>query len=196
MLLQKLVRGRAIQNLMFEGKERRIELIRELQEEGDAEAQAEAEAQAQAEAAAATHMAACQDATLDTLQGEVMSATLDFLSKELVRMTEHGRIAAKVAAAERTRRVREAEESGRRQAEDHMRLKQDVVYKQLQRVHAQTADTFVDAALEAAMERGEGVWWWWGVVVLTVDTWSLCLCVCLCLCLCLCLCVCLPRSLC
>ena len=31
-LLQKLVRGRAVQNMMFEGKERRAELISELRE--------------------------------------------------------------------------------------------------------------------------------------------------------------------
>lgn len=30
LLLQKLIRGRAVQNVMFEGKERRKELIREL----------------------------------------------------------------------------------------------------------------------------------------------------------------------
>lgn len=30
LLLQRLVRGRAVQNVMFEGKERRKELIREL----------------------------------------------------------------------------------------------------------------------------------------------------------------------
>lgn len=30
LLLQRLIRGRAVQNVMFEGKERRKELIREL----------------------------------------------------------------------------------------------------------------------------------------------------------------------
>ena len=38
--------------------------------------------------------------------------TLDFLNKELVRLREQQRIAAMVKLAERTRRIREAEESG------------------------------------------------------------------------------------
>jgi hypothetical protein len=44
--------------------------------------------------------------TLDAITGEVVSATLDFLSKELVRMTEHKKIAAIVRAAEVARRER------------------------------------------------------------------------------------------
>ena len=33
MLLQRLLRGRAMQNMLYEGKERRLELIRELRVE-------------------------------------------------------------------------------------------------------------------------------------------------------------------
>ena len=51
-LLQRLLRGRAAQNEMFEGKERRIELIRELQMEQDASLAPSKEASASASATA------------------------------------------------------------------------------------------------------------------------------------------------
>jgi hypothetical protein len=47
----------------------------------------------------------------------------------------------------------EGEEGGRRQAEMNLRAKQDVVYKQLHRVHSQTAETFVDGLLATSVER-------------------------------------------
>ncbi len=46
------------------------------------------------------------DGAMGTLQGEVISATLDFLSKELVRLNEHHKIATIVRAAEIARRER------------------------------------------------------------------------------------------
>ncbi|KAJ1551277.1 Cilia- and flagella-associated protein 91, partial [Nowakowskiella sp. JEL0078] len=45
------------------------------------------------------------------IQGEYVGKTLDYLSKELLRLREERRIAAMVKLAERTRRMREAEES-------------------------------------------------------------------------------------
>jgi hypothetical protein len=46
------------------------------------------------------------------VQAEYVGKTLDFLSKELVRLREERRIAAMVRLAERTRKMREAEETG------------------------------------------------------------------------------------
>jgi hypothetical protein len=51
------------------------------------------------------------------VQAEYLGKTLDFLTKQLVRLREEKRIAAVVKLAERTRRMREAEESGARQTE-------------------------------------------------------------------------------
>lgn len=51
------------------------------------------------------------------LQGEVISETLDNLSKKLLRITEEKKIKKKVDAAEDERRRREIEEAGRRNAE-------------------------------------------------------------------------------
>lgn len=162
LLLQKLLRGRAVQNMMFEGKERRLELIRELRHDQEL---AVAEDEAAAEAArqlAESQLAAAQDAAVEAAQGEVLSATLDFMAKELVRTRQAERINSMATQAARTRRMREAEESGRRQAEEAVRARQDLVYRQLQRVHNQTGDSYFDdimadvvdtaAANKAAME--------------------------------------------
>jgi hypothetical protein len=46
------------------------------------------------------------------VQAEYVGKTLDFLTKELVRLREEKRLAAMVKLADRTRRMREAQESG------------------------------------------------------------------------------------
>jgi hypothetical protein len=46
-------------------------------------------------------------------QAEYVGSRLDFLTKELVRLREEKRIAAMVKLASRTRRIREAAESGK-----------------------------------------------------------------------------------
>merc|ERR1719198_1869658 len=102
-LLQRLLRGRAIQNMMFEGKERRLELIQELRSDEEAKA-----ADAAEEAAAETEAAV--DGLVEALQAELVGGSLDTMSKELRRFTEERRIAEMIRAAEKTRRVREAAE--------------------------------------------------------------------------------------
>lgn len=56
---------------------------------------------------------------------------LDFLSKELIRLQEERRIHAFTLLAERDRRLREAEESGRRQMEERRRREEDEIFKQV-----------------------------------------------------------------
>lgn len=57
------------------------------------------------------------DGVTEALQASIISKTMDQLSKELVRLKQERRIAAMVRLAEDERRRREAEESGKRQAE-------------------------------------------------------------------------------
>ena len=82
MLLQRLIRGRAAQNAMFEGKERRAELIAELR---GATEMAAPEAEEEELQDKSERGVAVLEGTMETLQGEVVSATLDFLAKELER---------------------------------------------------------------------------------------------------------------
>lgn len=65
-----------------------------------------------------------------TIEGRTLGNILDFLSKELVRLQEEQKIHALVMLAERQRRMREAEEAGRRQLEEDRREEEDELFKQ------------------------------------------------------------------
>jgi hypothetical protein len=151
LLLQRLVRGRAVQNFMFEGKERRIALIRELRVDETDEARLAAEEMSASQVEGVNQQV--QQSAKDTIQGEVVSATVDYLAKELVRNREEGRISNLVADAERTRRKRQAEESGRRQAESDVRSREDKVFNDMLRLHQGTAETYVDEVMDETVDQ-------------------------------------------
>jgi hypothetical protein len=65
------------------------------------------------------------------------------LSKELVRFKQERKIAAMVRLAEDVRRRREAEESGRRQAEQILRQREDVLFRELMGVHQGSVDSYL-----------------------------------------------------
>lgn len=144
-LLQRLLRGRAIQNMMFEGKERRLELIHELRSDEEAKA-----ADAAEEAAAETEAAV--DGLVAALQAELVGGSLDTMSKELRRFTEERRIAEMIRAAEKTRRVREAAESGARQKELVERAEADERFRQLMRVNNASAASYIGEVMREVVE--------------------------------------------
>ena len=150
-LLQKLLRGRAVQNLMFEGKEKRLELIRELRctEDEDPHALREDDI----ERKEAEREEASREAALDAIQGEVVGSMLDFLSKELVRANEEARVMATVENAEELRRTREVSEGARRHVELGHRQRGDEVFRQVVRVHQGTVDSFLDGCVTRAIEH-------------------------------------------
>jgi hypothetical protein len=113
-LLQRLLRGRAKQNMMFEGKEKRLDLIAELRATEEWKASSDLEEE---KVLIENYQERVLDGAAEALQADIISKTLDHLSKELVRFKQERRIAAMVRLAEDVRRRREAEESGRRQAE-------------------------------------------------------------------------------
>ena len=79
----------------------------------------------------------------EALQADVISKTMDHLSKELVRFKQERKIAAMVRLAEDVRRRREAEESGRRQAEQILRQREDVLFRELMGVHQGSVDSYL-----------------------------------------------------
>ena len=107
-LLQRLLRGRAIQNIMYEGKERRLELIHELRLEAEEKAMGDEEAEAEAEAGLSTVVDAVQAEQWATARPHVEGVPA------IPRGAAHH---ADCEEAERVRRIREAEEGGRRQKE-------------------------------------------------------------------------------
>lgn len=63
--------------------------------------------------------------------GAELEHLFDHLSKELIRLQEERRIHAFTMLAERDRRLREAEESGRRQVEERRRREEDEIFRQV-----------------------------------------------------------------
>lgn len=150
--LQKLLRGRVVQNMMFEGKEKRLELIQELRtshalQEDDklvkrAEKQVTLALQRQRDLH--EHKMSLMENQLAGLEGRALADMFDFLSKELVRLQEERRIHAFAMLAERQRRMREAEESGRRQVEQRRLREEDEIFKEVIKVHQSTVTSYLE----------------------------------------------------
>ncbi|XP_066203824.1 cilia- and flagella-associated protein 91 isoform X1 [Saccopteryx leptura] len=159
--LQKLLRGRVIQNMMFEGKEKRLELIQELRtthalQEDDRLVK---EAERQETLALKRHRKLHEDKVslvenhLAGLEGKALADMFDFLSKELVRLQEERRIHAFAMLAERQRRMREAEESGRRQVELRRLREEEEIFKQVVKVHQSTVTSYLEDIILNAEEK-------------------------------------------
>ncbi|KAL3668275.1 hypothetical protein V7S43_006369 [Phytophthora oleae] len=147
-LLQKLLRGRAVQNMMFEGKERRAELIAELRAADEQLALQRRHEFELVQGSGTEGIDRVETAAKTRVEGEVVSEMLDFLSKELSRSREVAKMRAFVIKADEQRRVREVEEGGRRQAEDLLREREDEVFRRVMQVHQETSRDFVDDVLE------------------------------------------------
>ena len=83
----------------------------------------------------------------------LLGTQLDFLNKELIRLQEERRIHAFVMLAERQRRIREAEESGKRQREERLRRTEDEVFKQMMRVHQGSVEAYLEDVILGSVER-------------------------------------------
>eukprot|EP00731_Ephydatia_muelleri_P012277 Em0006g1171a len=160
-LLQRVLRGRAIQTKMFEGKERRKDLIGELRtthalqapEQKEKRRQNEEVLSLQHEREALEHKEQVLLDATETGPALLVGEQLDFLSKELQRLHEERRIHAFVMLAERQRRMREAEESGQRQREERVRRIEDEVFKQMMTVHQCTVDQYLEDVILQSVER-------------------------------------------
>ena len=149
-LLQRLLRGRAEQNMMFEGKEKRLDLIAELRatEEWKRHSATQEE-----HMLIDNYQERIMDGVAEAVQAQVISKTMDTLSKELVRLKQERRIDAMVRLAENERRKREAEESGKRQAEQVLRDRQDVLYGDLMKVHQGSVDSYLQSVIMRTIDN-------------------------------------------
>ncbi|XP_039913111.1 cilia- and flagella-associated protein 91 [Hirundo rustica] len=159
--LQKLLRGRALQNMTFEGKEKRLDLIQELrtthalQEDGQLllKAQKQMTLSLQRQQDSQMQQLSALERDLAVVEGRTLANMLDFLAKELVRLQEEQKIHALTMLAERQRRMREAEESGRRQLEESRREEEDALFRQVVNVQDRTIDTYLEDIILSSMER-------------------------------------------
>eukprot|EP00932_Pfiesteria_piscicida_P001830 SRR837773.11779.p1 GENE.SRR837773.11779~~SRR837773.11779.p1 ORF type:complete len:709 (-),score=332.11 SRR837773.11779:130-2256(-) len=150
LLLQRVIRGRAYQNQMFEGKEKRLDLINELRA---AERFAETATTVEEKRYVDQLKEKAFDGVLESIQGSVISQTLDQLSKELLRFQQERHIAAMVKLAERDRQMRQAQESGRRQAEERLREREDEMFRQVMGVHQGTVDSYLEDVITRTVEQ-------------------------------------------
>lgn len=75
---------------------------------------------------------------------------LDELAKEQRRMEEVQRISALAHLAVRERRLREAQESGTRQAEEMLRERENLAFQNAMGINNQTIDSYLQAIIEKA----------------------------------------------
>lgn len=117
-LLQRLIRGRSVQNVMYEGRLRRAELIHELRSADEYLASKEVESAVEvANEVRVQREAAARQATLDTIIGGTSSSMMVLLNQEADRVDLFENLLAKAARADADRQRREYAEAGRRQRE-------------------------------------------------------------------------------
>ena len=151
-LLQRLLRGRMVQNMVYDAKEKRRELIEELRSVEQLEGSQEAWEEARAGAAKAQHNVAALDSSVGLLQGDAIGRSLDYLSKELVHRDEEARLRAIMEQAEQMREDRESAETVEREAEEATRGVDDQVYLQLHECHQRSVDNYLDVLIQNVME--------------------------------------------
>jgi len=151
-LLQRLLRGRMVQNMVYDAKEKRQELIEELRSVEQLEGTQEAWEEARASTAKAQHDIAAVESSVGLLQGDAIGRSLDYLSKELVHCDEEARLRAIMEQAEKTREERESAETATRTEEEHRRGQEDQIYLQLHECHQRTVDNYLDVLLSNVME--------------------------------------------
>ncbi|TDH06784.1 hypothetical protein EPR50_G00117100 [Perca flavescens] len=159
--LQKLLRGRSIQYEMFKGKENHLDLIQELRTVHALQRE-EQELQKADKGLVMTlknerdkhrHKTAQEEASQARVVGAELEHLFDALSKELIHLQEERRIHAFTLLAERDRRLREAEESGRRQVEERRRREEDEIFRQVVQVHQETVDLYLEDIILETLEQ-------------------------------------------
>lgn len=146
-LLQRLIRGRAIQNDFFEGKERCHGLIEELQAASSAATSEPTWLPQQQQERLAERQEQAVDRVIAEAQSDIIFATVDYLHKELLRLQEQAKVDALRRQAEVARSEREKVETQRRQAERDRRAEAERVHDTVLRAIESTSTTFLDQLL-------------------------------------------------
>eukprot|EP01064_Diplonema_japonicum_P034282 TRINITY_DN7064_c0_g1_i1.p1 TRINITY_DN7064_c0_g1~~TRINITY_DN7064_c0_g1_i1.p1 ORF type:complete len:677 (+),score=168.14 TRINITY_DN7064_c0_g1_i1:60-2033(+) len=150
-LLQRLLRGRAVQNEFFEGKERCHGLIEELQAASRAK-ETEAEWKEKKEADAYTKRQEIMvNGVIDQIQGDILFGSVDYLMKELTRQREIANFSALRAEAESVRKAREDAELQQRREEELNRKREDAQYEAFINVADYTSATFLEQCFSSAL---------------------------------------------
>eukprot|EP01063_Lacrimia_lanifica_P015945 TRINITY_DN22595_c0_g1_i1.p1 TRINITY_DN22595_c0_g1~~TRINITY_DN22595_c0_g1_i1.p1 ORF type:complete len:709 (+),score=329.78 TRINITY_DN22595_c0_g1_i1:270-2129(+) len=150
-LLQRLLRGRAVQNEFFEGKERCHGLIEELQAASRAKETEQLWAEAKELEAQEEKKKRLVDDLVDHVQGDILFGTMDYLGKELTRQGEVAKFETLKGQAEKTRQERENAEGRLREEELRRRAQEDAQYRTLLAAHDYTAHTYLSNVFELSV---------------------------------------------
>lgn len=154
LFLQKTIKGRAIQAVMFEGRVKCQELIEELKSTHALQSHMEdIKGQMRKRVYGLQRQAEIEriqekkkNEILFALEGKTTGDMLDFLSKELLRLQNERNTHALALLAEQERHKREAVEAGRRQKEEQRRREHDEMFKQIIKMCQNTVQVFMDEA--------------------------------------------------
>lgn len=157
-LLQRLLRGRAVQNDFFEGKERCRGLIEELQAASNAKYAERNLIEVKEREEVVQKQEAMVTAVWDAAQGDIISDSLGYLFQELFRQQDIHRLEALRTEAEDIRKQREALEIARREEERSQRDKEEVQYAAYCRATNATiqcllGDVYASAIEDTAMDE-------------------------------------------
>ncbi|KAL5104281.1 Cilia and flagella-associated protein 91 [Taenia crassiceps] len=158
--LQRLIRGRALQTMMYESRRKRQLLVNELRSTHALTKEERAEKRRQMLTTRTNqtryehlqHENSLSHEVLERLDSAVLGAMLDLLSKELDRLLVDQRLHEYVQRARNERRMREIEETGRRQWEERRRREHDEFFRQVIKVHQDAVDGYFSALIATAME--------------------------------------------
>jgi hypothetical protein len=125
-LIQRLLKGRKEQNLMYQGKIKRAELIKELRD-ADYFKEIAGSTDEDNVKESENYLDKLTNGLIDSIQGSVISQSLDFLAKEKKRIQQEKLVNVIINKAEDERRKREADEMGRRQAEGLIRMRGEIM---------------------------------------------------------------------
>ncbi|XP_057661808.1 cilia- and flagella-associated protein 91-like isoform X1 [Diorhabda carinulata] len=158
--LQSIIKGRAAQIMIYEGRDTCKELIQELkhskgllrkQKELKKREKFRVKAQ-QRDELIQMRMVEKLQCSLGKLQGVVVGSLLDFLNKELRRLLEERKAHAMCLLNERERYVREAIEAGRRQKELRRRREHDEMFKQIVKITQESVDLYLKDIITEGMD--------------------------------------------
>ncbi|CAG9855816.1 unnamed protein product [Phyllotreta striolata] len=159
-LIQKVLKGRASQATIYEGRDTCKELIRELkhskglmknQKERKRKKRLKVKVQ-QREENLQLNLVERLQGSLGQLQGVVVGSLLDFLNKELRRLLEERKAHAMCLYHERERYKKEAVEAGRRQKELRRRKEHDEMFKQIVKITEESVDVYLKEVITEGMQ--------------------------------------------
>jgi hypothetical protein len=151
LLMQRLLRGRSAQNEFFEGKERSLELIKELQAVEETK-QVEKIQQDKLHASDRPDKPPVP-VVIDAIQGKLVARALDYLAKELIRQEEMTKIEQLRAHAEHERHRREKTELEKREHEEDLRTREEEQYRQVIETDNDTVATFLHEVYQITPQR-------------------------------------------